>query len=363
MSRSLPVVTTQGANLLEIVQRNGYVLPSDRRDVWMGEMTRPVRAAERTPWPERIILELANTCNLDCPMCRIGEFGVAPERFMPKELFEQIADELFPQAREVRLNGLGEATLVPWFHECLERVNGAGLHGELITNLTCDEETTSRLVAARFVVIVSWDAATPALFENLRRPARFDVQLAKLRTLSGLARAAKRQDHLHLLFTLQRGNIEELPGMVRLAADTAIPNVLVNVVKLQDEGWVSAVAPRIEAAIREAREVADSAGVLLTLPDHIGPIPLHGTGVLPSSAVGCDRPLHEVVIRWNGEVTVCNMFNPYTYGHLGRHGFERCWNGSIAQAFRKLVNTPKRHPYCEGCHYVHGVYARTRAAP
>lgn len=363
MRRSLPVVTApQGANLLEIVQRNGHTLPSDRRDAWMSEMTRPVGAADRVPGPERLILELANTCNLDCPMCRIGEFGVAPERFMPKELFDRIAEELFPQAREVRLNGLGEATLVPWFRECLERVVRAGLHGELITNLTCDDETITRLVAARFIVLVSWDAATPSLFEKLRRPARFDVQLARLRTLSQCAREANLRDHPHLLFTLQRGNIEELSGMVRLAADVGISNVLVNVVKPQDESWIATVAPRIQAAVQDARAAAEHTGVQLTLPDHVGPLPLLGSCVLPSSAAGCDRPLREVVIRWNGEVSVCNMFNPYTYGHLGRHGFERCWNGSLAQAFRKLVNTPRRHPYCEGCHYVHGVYARAQAA-
>lgn len=361
MNRSLPVVAeTQGTNLLEIVQRNGHVLPIDRRDRWMSEMTRPVRATERVPWPERIILELANTCNLDCPMCRVGEFGVSPERFMSRMLFDQIANELFPHVREVRLNGLGEATLVPWFHDCVDRVARAGLHGEIITNLTCDDETIVRLIEARFVVLVSWDAATPALFEKLRRPARFDEQLSKLRRLSAVAQAANLSDHLHLLFTLQRGNIEELPAMVRLATDAGIPNVLVNVVKLQDESWISTVAARIDAAIRDAREVTDRTRVHLTLPDHIGPVRLQGLGVLPSSAAGCDRPFHEVVIRWNGEVTVCNMFNPYTYGHLGRHGFERCWNGSIAQAFRKLVNSPQKHPYCEGCHYVHGVYEQTR---
>lgn len=364
MHRSLPLITAaSGANLLEIVQRNGHVLPIDRRDEWMSEMTRVVRSSEQVPWPERIILELANTCNLDCPMCRVGEFGVSPERFMSRDLFEQVAEELFPHAREVRLNGLGEATLVPWFHDCLERVSRAGMHGEIITNLTCDDETISRLIAARFVVLVSWDAATPSVFEKLRRPARFESLLAKLRTLSQLADSAKLRDHLHLLFTLQRGNIDELPAMVRLAADVGIPNVLVNVVKLQDEGWIAAVAPRIESAIDYARVESDRTGVHLTLPDHIGPLRLHGSGVLPSCAVGCDRPLREVVIRWNGEVTVCNMFNPYTYGHLLRHGFERCWNSSLAQAFRKLENTPKRHPYCEGCHYVHGVYEKTRTSP
>lgn len=362
--RSLPTVAQPlGANILELVQRNGHGLPIDRRDLWMSEMTRLAHSADRVPWPKRLILELANTCNLDCPICRIGEFGVVPDRCMPQGLFDQIADELFPHAREVRLNGLGEATLVPWFHDCLARVVRAGLQGEIITNLTCDDETISRLVDARFVVLVSWDAATPVLFERLRRPARFEVQFAKLRKLSELAQAARLRDHLHLLFTLQRGNIAELPAMVQFAAKAGIPNVLVNIVKLQEESWIGAVAPQIEASVCSAREAARGQGIHLTLPDHIGALRLQGAGVLPSSASGCDRPLHEVVIRWNGEISVCNMFNPYTYGHLGRHGFERCWNGSIAQAFRKLVNTAQKHPYCEGCHYVHGVYEQTRAAP
>jgi radical SAM protein with 4Fe4S-binding SPASM domain len=354
---------TNGPNLLELVQRNGYVLPPDRRDRWMGEMTQAPRAAERVGRPERLILELANTCNLDCPMCRVGEFGVDPTRFMARELFDQIADELFPHAREVRLNGLGEATLVPWFDHCIDRVTAAGLHGELITNLTCDDAVLQRLVEARFVVLASWDAATPAMFERLRRPARWDDQRARLGRLAAFAFARGAADHLHLLFTLQRANVDELPGMVRLAADAGVPSVLVNVVKLQDESWVEASLPRIEAAVESARALADGLGIKLTLPDHVGPRVVRGSGVLLTSAAGCDRPHREVVIRWNGEITVCNMFNPYAYGHLGRHGFERAWNGSLAQAFRRLVNGPDKHPYCEGCYYVHGVYESPGRAP
>lgn len=362
-TRLLPMVAPANpANLLEIVQRNGHVMPPERRDRWMSEMTRPIRTAERVPWPQRLILELANTCNLDCPMCRIGEFGVAPERFMAWDLFERVANGLFPHAREIRLNGLGEATLVPWFHNCLDRVAASGLHGELITNLTCNEDTIERLVAARFVVLVSWDAATPALFEKLRRPARWDTQLAKLHALAAASAAAGLREHIHILFTLQRGNIAELPEVVRLAATVGVPNVLVNVVKLQDDSWVSTVAPRMEAAIGDAQQLAPQCGIRLTLPDHVGPMLVRGVGVQSTSAACCDRPLREVVIRWNGEVTVCNMFNPYTYGHLARHDFERCWNGSLAQAFRRLVNGPMKHPYCEGCHYVHGVYEQPRPA-
>ncbi len=361
MSKLSPL--TAGANLLEVVERNSYVLPPARRRRWMIEMTSPTVSAERQPDPERLILELANTCNLDCPMCRIGEFGVDPTRFMSRELFDQCVRELFPRVREVRLNGLGEATLVPWFDHCIDRVREAGLHGELITNLTCAEATMRRLVEARFVVLVSWDAATPALFEKLRRPAQWSTQRSRLETLALLAGRQGLADHLHLLFTLQRANVAELPGMVQLASEVGIPNVLINVVKLQDERWIERARPELLRSIAEARELAEALRIALTLPDHLGAQALHGRGVLPTSARGCDRPRKEVVIRWNGELTVCNMFNPYAYGHLQRHGFDKSWNGSLAQAFRRLIDGPDMHPYCEGCYYVHGVYGREESKP
>lgn len=347
---------TTGSNMLEYVERNSFALPPDRRSHWQGEMTRGPRQAEIVGPPERLILELANTCNLDCPMCRIGEFGVNAERFMPRETFDRVADELFPLVREVRLNGLGEATLVPWFDQCIERVQQARLRGELITNLTFSQDLMAKLIAARFTVLVSWDAATPQLFETLRRPARWSDQRARLELLGRLAAESNVAHQIHLLFTLQRANTAELPGIVRLAAEVGVKNVLVNVVKLQNERWVNNARIEVLRSIDEARTVATGLGVKLALPDHIGSEPIHGEGVMQTSAGGCDRPHKEMVVRWNGDVTVCNMFNPYAYGHLERHGFERVWNGSLAQAFRRLVNSSAKHPYCEGCYYVHGVF-------
>lgn len=360
MSRRSPLL--DGANMLEVVERNGQALPRDRRSRWLGEMTAPVAEAERASDPERLILEIANTCNLDCPMCRIGEFGVNADRFMSRDLFERCARELFPRVSEVRLNGLGEATLVPWFERCVDAVEAAGLHGELITNLTCEEPIMRRLVEARFVVLVSWDAASPRLFERLRRPASWEAQRARLATLVALATQWHSVDHVHILFTLQQANVDELPGVVSFAAEIGVPHVLVNVVKLRDEAWVERAGAVLTHSLGEAERRAGELGVRLTLPDHVGAVVMSGKTVAPTPMHACDRPRREVVVRWNGELTVCNMFNPYAYGHLERHGFDRCWNGSLAQAFRRMVAGPQRHPYCEGCYYVHGVYGRVHGA-
>lgn len=355
-AQSLPV--RQGPSFLELIQRNGHPLDACRRGRWMAEMSRPVRRRERLPLPRRLILELANTCSLDCPMCRVGRHGANPDRFMREELFESVASELFPHLAEVRLNGLGEATLVPWFARCVRRVAEAGLQGELITALTCDRATIDALLEARFVVLVSWDAAAPRLFEALRRPARFGVQSERLRYLGDRAAARGHEDDLHLLFTLQPANLAELPGVVDLAASASIPNVVVNVVKRRREGWLTQRRPGILETFRRAEAVARSAGVRLFLPDHLAGEAVAGPSVARCSSSGCDRPWREVVVRWNGEITACNMFNPFAYGHWERHGLQRAWNGPLAHAFRRLANTDHRHPYCDDCYYMEDVYAR-----
>lgn len=350
------------ASALELVDKNAAQIPEERRWRWKHEMTAPVPDGVACPLPGRAIVELVNTCNLDCPMCRVGRHGVNLDRIMPIELFERVLAALKPSLREVRLNGLGEATLHPHFAAFVRRIRAAGLVGELITNLTCDDETIRLLVDAEFTVLVSWDAATPRLFEALRRPASFASTWASLRALGSAAAAAGRSDHLHLMMTLQRANFSELAGVVELAAEAGVPHVVVNVIKLADESWIERHWGAIEAAIARAREVATTRGIRLFIPDHLGHRSLHvGASPTPTTR-GCDRPWNEIVIRYNGEIGVCNMFNPYVYGHVNRHGVDGAWRGPLAHAFRKLVNTPDRHPYCEGCYYLEDLYSQRQGA-
>ncbi len=353
----LPLVE-RGPNYLEIIQRNARGISADHRDAWMASMAGSGPSTKPVPPPRRLIIELANTCVLDCPMCRVGRYGVNPDRFMPRALFDDIADTLFERVSEIRLNGIGEATLVPWFDHCVERVRASGAQGELITALVCDEATIDALVEAGFVLLVSWDAVTPRVYETLRRPARFEAQLAKLRHLGARARTEGRSSDMHILFTLQGANIGELAGVVDLAGEHGIPNVVVNVVKAPSGGWMARRGPDIAASFEVAAERAAARGVRLFLPSRLGGEAVERPEALPCASEGCDRPWREVVVRWNGDITVCNMFNPFTYGHWRRHGLDAAWNSPMAGAFRQMVNTERRHPYCVDCQYIDGVYDR-----
>ena len=69
----------------------------------------------------------------------------------------------------------------------------------------------------------------------------------------------------------------------------------------------------------------------------------------------------EVLVRWDTEVTVCNMFNPFSYGVLRQPGverdvpsrFRRLWHGPNARLFRSMINTDTTHPYCRDCYFLY----------
>ncbi len=347
------------AHAFSLAQRNFDAIAQDHRAAWHHAFRRARRGL--VPMPERVIIEIANTCNLDCPMCRVGEHGVNLERVMPIGQFADIARALLPTARDVRLNGLGETTLVPGFRSYLDVLERFSVNLELITNGTGSAAAYERIVTSGGTILFSWDAASPARFEALRRGARYTDIAATVRAVSEAARLSGRRDGLHLLFTLQPANRSDLPAVVEMAAELDVANVVVNVAKLRDVGWQAEHRDDVLSAFADAERVAARCAVRLFLPDRFGNDSVPLRSAMPTSASGCDRPWKEVVIRWNLDVQVCNMFNPYVYGNLHLRSFPSIWEGAFAAAFRENVNTSACHPYCRGCAYIGDVYARKHA--
>lgn len=354
--RSIP----PDSNAFSLSFRNFDPLPERHRRHWL-PIFQQAYQLESIPWPTRAIVELANTCNLDCPMCRVGREGVDLRRVMTLDRFRRLASELFPLIRDVRLNGLGESTVIPAFTAYLDVLDDFDVSVELITNGTGALATYERLVERGATLLFSWDAASPSLFERLRRPARWDVVTSTLIAVARHARDKSASELLHLLFTLQAANVRELRALVERAAAWNVPNVVVNVAKLGNNGWFAPVADDVREELHSADEVARTLGIRLFLPDQILGMRIDTASACPTSASGCDRPWKEVVVRWDLDVQVCNMFNPYVYGNLALHSFERIWRGAFARTFRQHVNGPMPHPYCEDCAYIGDVYGRSRS--
>ena len=346
------------SNAFALAQRNLSLLPPEIQPAWQRSILAG-RSLQDLPWPERVIIELANTCNLDCPMCRVGAHGADLRRIMPLEDFRRLLLRLATiSVRDIRLNGLGESTLVPGFDAYLDLLAGQEVTVELITNGTAPPRVYRRMVDDGATLLFSWDAAEPALFEKLRRGARWARCLEILTAVARYARDAGREDLVHLIFTMQAGNVDQLPPLVELAAARGIAHVLVNMVKLPDDGWQQRKQRQVRESFRAAHEVASARGVSLYLPESAAGEGCALPSVCRTSATGCDRPWRELVVRWDQEVQVCNMFNPYSYGNLRLHSLEHAWRGPFARAFRDAVNTTNQHPYCRGCCYIGDVYEK-----
>lgn len=312
--------------------------------------------------PDSVILEITRSCNFACSMCSSRTGGYLLERTMPLPVFGELVRVLGPGAKSLRINGYGETTLVPGlggYLACLDAFGFTGLR-EIITNLSAPTGVYEDLLARGFVVLASWDAASAETFERIRVGADYAALETRLRALG--ARAAAEPERLGLLCTVQEANLGEVVPVVELAADAGAGLVIFNMVKEPDGSpWMDARHGEIAATFAAADESARRRGVTVRIPDHVGSQPLRLAQSRRSSATYCDRPWREILVRWDTEATVCNMFHPWSYGLLVPPGpardlparFRRIWNGPNAATIRRHINRATAHPYCRNCYFLY----------
>lgn len=328
-------------------------MPGELQETWSADFMKTGKS--HVPLPKRLIIELLNSCNYDCPMCRVGRYGINYSRKFPLYDFKRVLDELKNGVEEVRLNGLGESTLLPDFRDYIQELVARKIKVELITNGSGRLVDYELLLENNGTVIISWDAASKDKFEILRRPAKWGESVEKLMGISQIAKKYQRLDNLFLMFTLQKMNIEELPVLSAKCREWGIKQLMVNIVKLPDDGLKNEIE-RIRSSFKLATEVARKNHVRLMLPDQVCGEQIVESPTLQTSSNYCTMPMEEAVLRWNGDVQVCNMFNPYIYGNIRLSPFKTIWNNAYAQVFRKNVNSQSRHPYCQHCVYMRDAY-------
>jgi len=310
------------------------------------------------PLPKKILLELTSNCNLNCVMCGIGKHGYDPSRNLSLEVLESLSDEVLSEAEIIRLNGLGESTILPNFLKYLEILGSLPVQLEIVTNLTvADRKIWEHLIERQTNFLISCDSAHASLYEAIRQGAHFAGFKKNLRYIGqNIADPLQAQ----IIFTLMEQNCQEVAEMVNLAANMGLGGVIVNVVKLEGENgsWMRQKFEVIKEEFHRAYELANSYGLQLKLPDHLGIMAIDEEICNPTCQVRCENPWEEVYLRYNGDLTVCNMLNPYLYGNCSgededpRVSFAESWNGLNAQLFRRFVNTCYRHPYCKDCYYL-----------
>jgi radical SAM protein with 4Fe4S-binding SPASM domain len=165
---------------------------------------------------------------------------------------------------------------------------------------------------------------------------------------------------LEFALTLFADNIDQLPGIVRTAAELGADRLFAQhlLPKNEDQKLQSLFYHRkaANAAFEEAATLGKALGVNVVLPK---PLPCGSMTPVqaaekdkgsPAGLAPCYLPWTSVNVHENGDVLPCCVADSsLTMGSLKKNSFEEIWNGRAYQRLRRTVNSDKPPRTCAIC--------------
>ena len=295
------------------------------------------RATHLASLPRVLFLELTENCNLSCPMCRsAGPYQRSKN--MSEELFDRVAQELFPTAEIVDLRGWGESTILKGFPAFVDRTLDYGARIRLVTNLTVPNEAMwRRLVRSGALIAVSFDAGEPETFARVRRGARMDRVLRNLDILVDEAHATGMgTDNIHLNVIVQPAALPELTVIAEHAARLGL-RMQLNPIILDDGHPDRLMYHRADTvrALTDLAAFAEERGVDVHLNAALDDV--WADDALADKT--CTHPWMYCYVNYQGEVGFCDHLigQPgarHLLGDLRTSTFQDIWNGPTYQSLR-----------------------------
>lgn len=335
-------------------------------------------------WPSYLILELTTRCNLRCVMCAINQdprIQKGGEWYgdLSLDAFDNLA-RVISRIKRIDLNGHGESLLSPYFLPILEKVKQHGAYVGITTNALLMGERISEAIVRQHMdeIIVSIHAATAESYAKISRGGKLDDLIANLKALNSFKEQYKtRLPAVRFNFVGMKGNIDELQGLIRLAAGLKVETITVLPLAEYDSVKGEALGTSdLAAHIPGALKMAEECGVKLFVPkvylDQIGivedPVPPKKikvkqriksfvTDLLPKPKPREDDPqqVRDCLDPWDfffvmqsGRVRPCCIIEE-NMGDLSKQEFETIWSGEKYQKLRNDILNNIPPPQCKTC--------------
>ncbi|MGH7318640.1 MAG: radical SAM/SPASM domain-containing protein [Candidatus Rokuibacteriota bacterium] len=332
-------------------------------DTMAGEAARPPVVAAL---PRTLYLETTNRCDSKCQTCIRTFQTLEPPKDLTLQELRGIVDQ-FPVLERVVLHGIGEPLLNPELFSIITYLKGKG--ATVLFNsdaITLTAPRARRLIETGLDEYrVSMDAATAETYLRIRGVSRFDRVVANVRSLVALQRElGARTPRVSLWFTAMKANLEELPALVRLAADLGVGEVYVQRLVFNGLGLAveaqslhRVLREREQSLLAEAEALARAEGIAFRASGMATPLAsLTGADEARRPWAGCQRPWTLSYVTANGHVLPC-CISPWTakdyagliLGNALEQGFAEIWNGERYRRFRMDFETDVAPDPCRGC--------------
>lgn len=353
----------------QIKGRAGYLL-NLKTEPWLGrhvslQQSFPYLVARKVSQPRflTVRIDIINKCNLRCKMCYFSmeKLKQQPRIEMPVELFEKIAAQVFPVAKQVLISAGAEPLYAPKFPQMLEIAARYALpHLSFFTNGTLlNEQNIETIIRSGVnVIILSFDGATPETYQAIRRGARFEQVVSNIRTLQTMkAKLGSSTPALHFGVVLMKSNIHELPDLLRLAKELGIAHVtashLVPYAELNTkEESLTLHQDLANTYLDQARQVAREIGLSFDVPPNFtkNTEASFSEENQPVPPTRCHWPWDEILIRPDGSVNpCCYWYENLSMGNFHTRSFKQIWHGKAYKQLRRELENGTLREMCQKC--------------
>ena len=299
------------------------------------------RAAQRVDGlPRMVFVELSRHCNLACDMCR-PEGNIYRHECMTDDIFQRVAESLFPSAELVDLRGWGESLILPSFPTRVETVLAHGAELRIVSNFSFRVPAAIEILArANAHVSISLDSPDADTLAAVRNGARLNLILDNIRDLAR-AYAAHGADfsRVYIGATVQERTIDGLERLILLAASLGIRDV--RLFARQNDGVHYTLSAegrrRLLAKMDAVARAAESEQVKVRIGARLWP---EMRDDKPAYDFPCLRPWTYCFVGWDGSVGYCDFlmgpgWEKHSIGNIMAAPFAEIWNGSRWRELRE----------------------------
>jgi MoaA/NifB/PqqE/SkfB family radical SAM enzyme len=318
-------------------------------------MEKQVRKLQVASLPCYLGMDTTTKCNLNCIFCFRNyvdtDFNSKPD--MSADTLNQLIKELFPTALTLNLSTIGEPLISARVEKILKACSDYQVRLSLTTNGTLlkGDDFLRKLASVLHYIEISFDSASPELFEKLRSGASYESILQNAIRFGEIRRSLPDPKfNLGFSMTLFRENLKEIPDVLRIVSEVGgnfLKTDIGVIFSKRDVHRSVLTCPGLYNEIYEiAHEKSRQIGIRLLMRPPFSEN-CHSKAVRYGI---CDYLYLSACIRSEGELNPC-------YFHLiaslsVKNEFRTAWNSEIMQRLRLEHDTNRCHPFCKDCYLV-----------
>ncbi len=292
-------------------------------------------------WPFHLEVELANFCQLRCPVCPTGVGKMTRRReLMDLGLYARLMEEVGPYLLGLFLFGWGEPLLHPDLREVLRIARAWGLITVLSTNgqNLDDERVQANLLAEPpTYLIAAVDGLTEQTNSLYRVGARLERTLSGARSLAEMKRRSGTElPILQMRYIVMEHNQHELPRVRDFAAAAGFDLLTIRALSLIDDA-------------------EDAHRSLIPQLERFRAYRYEGDRRVQRTDFSCQHAFCFPTVLADGTVVACDQdYNGrHAYGRLADGvSFADVWFGRASRGIRKTIRDARRnYSFCRNCPY------------